>query len=492
MPTNITFGGMALRSFGYTLGGGTNAYFLFGLEVGTSGLGGVNSQVGSTVELANPVVDVINESFVFMTLFTSGTTYEVIRVNINSLGSLNSVTNLTQSAINPFSANTVTDLFASINVISANFSGSVSNGLLQRFNNVQVQSAVKTQTFLPISITGQGVSTCYDSTGIQNWALYNYKGDTDPAIGGIFTSNSVLYKYNNALTYQASYIAPSFVITDMLPDSAGNLYVVGLTRYAAQNCNAYVRKWPATGFIPAATWNKYIYNDYTSTGTATSMVYALGVDSSDAVYVVAGTGSTIVTQLIKFDSSGVEQWKKTFNTSVNPAVSRIVFDGSGNLYFAYDVYTASPVASSVNIAKFACADGTAIFFRTLSTSTAGYGVYCGSSAYYGPQGWSNSFLKVSGSTMFLSCRVALTNSSNGGAQLLLKVPTNGALTQSNFTLSSYTMSYTTATVTVNNSTVATGTSTTPAFGFSGSGSTDTTITVTQAAVTGTTTGIKVL
>jgi 6-phosphogluconolactonase (cycloisomerase 2 family) len=112
-------------------------------------------------------------------------------------------------------------------------------------------------------------------------------------------------------------------------DSSDNIYIPAMTVSEGQgNYDAGVAKYNSSGAIQ---WQRIIG------GTGSDNVSDLAVDSSGNVYVFgttlsAGAGSQD-TLIVKYNSSGVAQWQRSFGTTSYEYAGGIAVDSSNNLYF---------------------------------------------------------------------------------------------------------------------------------------------------------------
>lgn len=485
MPTNITFGGMALRSFGYTLGTTVVADNSFLIAMQFSSYLSSNS-----LSFDVPITVEVTSSGASVFAYFASTVYEgrIVRVDVNTAGTASNPTYLDSNGSGSvvYMPNTVSDSSGNIYLITSLYSSSYSAAAkLSSTNTVsgsRLQPVVGAQGGRPFGVAG-----AVDSSG-NVWVLNasNYWNSTccppiPPYPGGI--GSGAIYKYNSSFAYQNGYFENIFTSwNDIAADSSGNIilggqywgYCAGSPIYRF----ALLRK--VSGATPTSnTWVKYLFTDLGNTSGGGEVV-SLGVDSTGAVYALATNGTSTV-YLFKFLSDGTFSWQRSWTIPGLTGfcvASHIQFDSSNNAYFAYQDFS----NANVVIAKFLSNGGTG-FFRTVTCSgnssypAVTYKTYCGSYSLVStdprPPGFSNGFLRVSGTTMYISFSVqGNSGTGNGAAKCLLKVPTDGTLTQSNFVLGPYTMSYSSSTVTVSTSSAAYGNS-----AYSGtlaSGYTDTT------------------
>ncbi|MGB4823571.1 MAG: SBBP repeat-containing protein, partial [Leuconostoc mesenteroides] len=117
-------------------------------------------------------------------------------------------------------------------------------------------------------------------------------------------------------------------------DSSGNIYVAGNTAStgltAGSNDQTLV-KYNSSG---VEQWSK------TWGGTGSDGANAVTIDGADNIYVVGYTASTGLTAgsndqtLVKYNTSGVEQWSKTWGGTSWDSARAVTVDTSGNIYVA--------------------------------------------------------------------------------------------------------------------------------------------------------------
>lgn len=109
-------------------------------------------------------------------------------------------------------------------------------------------------------------------------------------------------------------------------DSAGNLYVAGTASTPYQNA---LVKYNSSGVLQ---WQVGLYKS-----GGYSNATGIYIDSSDNIYVsgwgLTGTGGTKLGSLVKYNTSGVIQWKKQITgTSADVELHSVTVDSSGNIY----------------------------------------------------------------------------------------------------------------------------------------------------------------
>lgn len=125
-------------------------------------------------------------------------------------------------------------------------------------------------------------------------------------------------------------------VYDLALDGSGNIYVVGDTNSSDRTAgleDQTLVKYDSSG---VEQWSK------TWGGTGTDTAFALALDDSGNIYVVGYTNSTGLTAgnydqtLVKYNSSGVEQWSKTWGGTGADTATAIALDSSNNIYVAGD------------------------------------------------------------------------------------------------------------------------------------------------------------
>ncbi len=139
----------------------------------------------------------------------------------------------------------------------------------------------------------------YDSSGVQQWNCTWGGGDSD-------------HGYRVAV------------------DSSNNVYVVGLTNsFGAGSSDLVIVKYDSIGI---QQWNR------TGGGINIDLGEGVAVDSSDNVYLVGetlsfGAGSSDLV-IVKYDSSGVQQWNRTWGGGDSDHGYGVALDSFDNVYVA--------------------------------------------------------------------------------------------------------------------------------------------------------------
>ncbi len=127
---------------------------------------------------------------------------------------------------------------------------------------------------------------------------------------------------------------------DIFIDNSGNVYVTGMENNAGNNNDIVTIKYNSSG---VQQWVK----EYNSSGTNSDRGFAVIADGSGNVYTAGITSGNGV--LIKYNSAGIEQWAKTYNGPGNGSDNfwLIALDGAGY------IYTAGESVAGVNNFDFA-------------------------------------------------------------------------------------------------------------------------------------------
>jgi uncharacterized delta-60 repeat protein len=180
-------------------------------------------------------------------------------------------------------------------------------------NGNDIAYAVKVDSSSNIYVVGNG-----DSTGLT--------------AGGL---DQTLVKYNSSGVEQWSKTwggTGSDSAWALELDDVGNIYVSGETNsigFTAGGIDQTLVKYDSTG---VEQWTK------TWGGNGTDAGYGVVLDASGNIYVSGTSSSTGFTAgladqlLVKYNSSGVEQWSKTWGGTGNDFAVAIGIDGDGNLY----------------------------------------------------------------------------------------------------------------------------------------------------------------
>lgn len=149
------------------------------------------------------------------------------------------------------------------------------------------------------------------------------------------------------------------IVRAITTDASGNIYILLTQPSTAARDNTIIIKMDSSF---NQTWAVELTTG--SPGTVDTGGSAIGVDSSGNVYVTVTTTAS-QDYFLKFNSSGVLQWEKTFNYQTNNGWYAMTLDTSGNIYLAGDFGGTSVVAQ---LLKFD-SSGTLLWGRGLN----GYG-----------------------------------------------------------------------------------------------------------------------
>ncbi len=220
--------------------------------------------------------------------------------------------------------------------------------------------------------------------------LFNEQDDKDNRniVTPLSASNSVVQEWNRTWGTSATDVA-----TQVALDSSDNIYLAGATdSYGEGSLDIVLVKYNSFGEYQ---WNR------TWGGIATDMGLGVAVDSSDNVYLAGytysfGAGDNDMV-LVKYDSSGVQQWNRTWGGIMGDIGYGVVIDSSENVYLSgvtsnfgagsSDMvlvkYDSSSVqqwnrtwgGSSVDIAMKVTIDSSDNVYLTGHTNSSGAGMY---------------------------------------------------------------------------------------------------------------------
>lgn len=192
---------------------------------------------------------------------------------------------------------------------------------------------------------GQGLHfTKIKSDGTRSWTKnLNISGVEYPTVAGVHTSQS-----NNIVISSSTNSGPSpwafrttsvdsgfstkgfekslgsyYGATQEVIDGSGNMYFI-----LKNSSNNGVLKLSSTGGF---LWYKTVAEPNLTT---------ISVDSSQNVYVggrIYSSGNSFETYVAKLNSSGVEQWQKSYFAGYDARISKVLADSSGNVYIVGSV-----------------------------------------------------------------------------------------------------------------------------------------------------------
>ena len=135
---------------------------------------------------------------------------------------------------------------------------------------------------------------------------------------------------------------------DVALDSSGNVYMCGESDLGTlNNTNLTLAKWASNG---THQWTRYLrgssYGEYG---------YGVAVDSSDNIYVCGSTSSVGAGSndllLVKYNSSGTVQWRRTLGGSGSDEGKGVAVDSSDNVYVCGTTRSTSNGTRYIMIAK---------------------------------------------------------------------------------------------------------------------------------------------
>jgi len=131
-------------------------------------------------------------------------------------------------------------------------------------------------------------------------------------------------------------------------DSSNNIYIAGWTEsYGLSNFDICLLKYNSTGTLQ---WN------YTWGGTGEDVAYAIGLDSSENIYLTGWTASFGAVNfdicLLKYNSTGVLQWNYTWGGTGGDFAYGLAIDLSDNIYVAGETSSFGASGSDVCLLKY--------------------------------------------------------------------------------------------------------------------------------------------
>lgn len=208
----------------------------------------------------------------------------------------------------------------------------------------------------------------YDSNGIQQWNTtwngsfsLNVYGESIDSANNIYITGYLyngtnhgdifLVKFNSAGVKQwdVTWGGTSFDTGYSLAiDSSDNIFLAGSTAsYGHNNTDVFLAKFNSSGGLQ---WN------ITWGGSGFDSGNGITIDSSDNIYITGSTssygsgGADVL--LVKFNSTGTEQWNTTWGGSDSDVGNSIVLDGNDNIYVAGTTKSYGLSFSEVLLIKF--------------------------------------------------------------------------------------------------------------------------------------------
>ena len=217
----------------------------------------------------------------------------------------------------------------------------------------------------------------YDSSGIQQWN--RTWGGSDPEVGtgitmdslgniyitgynmssGLYPRDMVLVKFDSFGMEQWNRTRNERDIdrgNGVAVDSLDNVYVVGdMGIFGDSDYDIFLVKYNSSGI---QQWNR------TWGGSDTDTVGGVVVDSLNNIYVIGNTESfgagAIDTVLIKYDISGTQKWYKTWGGEDSDRGHGLTLDSSDNIYLTGGTYSFGAGDYDIFIIKYKDQEETAI------------------------------------------------------------------------------------------------------------------------------------
>lgn len=180
-------------------------------------------------------------------------------------------------------------------------------------------------------------------------------------VGGYIKNTGTSYdylvaKYNQAgdTLWTRTYDYPTANGSDkgisLALDNSGNVYLTGRSDSdpnTTSNIDVLTIKWDTNG-------NQLWAIRYNNTSNNSDLAKVMKISSTGNVYVAGRTfnGTNYDFLLLKYNSTGVQQWVKTIDGTGNDAINSITLDNSENIYLTG--YSQSSVTSDTNIITVKC------------------------------------------------------------------------------------------------------------------------------------------
>jgi hypothetical protein len=185
---------------------------------------------------------------------------------------------------------------------------------------------------------GGGVTDIANGIAVDSAANVYVTGHTVPLSGGDSKIVTIKYDSSGNEVWNKTYDSPSGVETDqgfdVLVDSSGNVYVAGEAGLTGGDTDSFLIKYDSSG---NEVWNASFH------GGDADGAYGVALDSASGdIYIVGYTltlSGTTQLLMIKYNTTGDEQWNKKLNISdIQDIGHAVALDSSGDIYIAGETF----------------------------------------------------------------------------------------------------------------------------------------------------------
>lgn len=260
-----------------------------------------------------PIVDNVN-SFVYQITEDQNNFSMIIDKYDNSLSLLSSIqiTDPSNTLYSTYPSDGCIDSSGNIYIVGQNTnSGSPTLGVLAKFNSSGTNQFLHLHSGTTTSLGCSISSVSTDSSGNSYVCGYYITSGTIKT-GFIAKFNSAgIIQWQRSLTANTSYNTQCFSI--VIDSTASDVYVTGKANTSSTNSTAFVAKYNASGTIQ---WQRFFVNSSNITTASVTSPTKIAIDSSSNIYILSsGTYPQQHADLLKYNSSGVLQWQRTFYDS---------------------------------------------------------------------------------------------------------------------------------------------------------------------------------
>lgn len=141
--------------------------------------------------------------------------------------------------------------------------------------------------------------------------------------------------------------------------SSGNIYTCGGWSNSSGGTQGIIVKYNSSGTLQ---WQRTLTEPSVAAVDSNVYCYALEIDSSENVYVIAKATSSSIIYLLKYNSAGTLQWQRKITESIAMSHMKLITDSSGISYVTYVNATGMIIikydaSGTIQFQRLFCLDG---------------------------------------------------------------------------------------------------------------------------------------